>query len=141
MGTLAKRKTAMTPPLESKEQKDLVKWLSYHPIVRDYFCKNDNEGKRTAAQGFHLKLMGLRPGVSDLFIYYPTRDYHGLWLEMKRNKKYSKSERSTPSWIAQEQFQEAVKKVGYAAYFCYGWVDGKNIVERYLSSLALPISL
>lgn len=110
----------------------LVRWLSYHPIVRDYFCKNDNEGKRTPAQGRMLKLMGLRPGVSDLFIYFPTKTYSGLWLEVKRDKKYTKSERSTPTWVAQEKFQENVKGVGFAAYFCYGWLDGKGIIENYL---------
>ncbi len=119
-------------PSENQEQKALVKWLSYHPIVRDFFCKNDNEGKRTPAQGFNLKLMGLRSGVSDIFIYYPTQSHHGLWIEVKRNKKYTKSERSTPTWIAQECFQERVKSIGYAAYFCYGWIDGKEIIERYL---------
>jgi len=119
-------------PSESQEQKALVKWLSYHPIVRDYFCKNDNEGKRTAIQGFNLKLAGLRPGVSDLFIYYPTKTSHGLWLEMKRNKKYTLSERSQPSWIAQDIFHEQVKRVGYCAEFCFGWEHGKEIVENYL---------
>ncbi len=119
---------------EREEQSALVKWMSYHPIIRDFFCKNDNEGKRTPIQGRHLKLLGLRPGVSDIFIYYPSGSYHGLWLEMKRNKKYSPSERSTSTWKAQELFQETVKSVGFAAYFCYGWADGKNIIERYLET-------
>jgi hypothetical protein len=80
--------------------------------------------------------MGLRAGVSDLFIYHPSKSgtYPGLYLEMKRNKKYTNSERSKPTWIAQEKFQETVRSVGYAAYFCYGWIDGKNIIEQYLSS-------
>jgi hypothetical protein len=76
--------------------------------------------------------MGLRPGASDIFIYYPTKSHPGLWLEVKRNKKYTKSERSTPTWIAQEKFIETVKSVGYAGFFCYGWVDGKEIIEHYL---------
>ena len=117
---------------ENQEQRALVQWLSYHPIVRDFFHKTNNEGKRTEAQGHNLKLMGLRPGVSDLFIYWPTKTHPGLWLEVKRNKKYSKSERSTPTWIAQEKFIEQVKSVGFAAEFCYGWIDGKRIIESYL---------
>lgn len=101
-------------------------------MLRDFFCKNDNEGKRTPAQGWNLKLMGLRPGVSDIFIYYPHGAYHGLWLEVKRNMKYPPSARATPTWIAQEKFQEIVKSVGFAAHFCYGWEDGKRIVDNYL---------
>lgn len=119
-------------PSENQEQRALVKWLSYHPIVREFFCKNNNEGKRTAAQGHNLKLMGLRPGVVDLYIYWPTKSHPGLWLEVKRNKKYSKSERSTDTWIAQEKFIETVKSVGYQGHFCYGWIDGKRIIEEYL---------
>lgn len=121
-------------PSEMQEQMALVKWMNCHPIVRDYFCKNNNEGKRTPRQGYLLKLLGLRVGLHDLLIYYPTKTHPGLWLEVKRNKKYTKSERSTPTWIAQEQFQERVKHVGYAAHFCYGWIDGKNIIEQYLAT-------
>lgn len=78
--------------------------------------------------------MGLRPGVSDLFIYYPTKTYSGLWLEMKRNKVYTPSERNTATWKAQETFQRKAKEVGYAAHFCYGWEHGKEIIEDYLTT-------
>jgi hypothetical protein len=128
---MAKHKSMITP-LESQEQKAIVKWLSYHPVVRDYFLKLNNEGKRTEATGWHLKQLGLRAGASDLFIYYPTKTYHGLWLEVKRNKKYTPSERSTPTWISQEKFIESVKKVGFAGEFCYGLECGIKIIESYL---------
>lgn len=121
-------------PLERHEQKALVTWLNYHPVLREFFCKNDNEGKRSPLQGYNLKRLGLRPGVSDILIYYPTKTYHGLWLEVKRNKKYSASERSANSWIAQEKFIETVKSVGFAGHFCYGWLEGKIIIENYLNS-------
>lgn len=121
-------------PSEYQEQVALVQWMSYHPIVRDYFCKNTNEGKRTPLQGRQLKQLGLRPGVSDLFIYYPTKTFHGLWLEVKRNKRYSPSERRTDTWKAQQLFLETVKNVGFAGETCYGFEDGKRIVETYLLS-------
>jgi hypothetical protein len=119
-------------PSENQEQRALVKWLSYHPIVRDYFLRIKNEGKKTPEQGWNDKLLGLRPGVSDLFIYYPTKSHHGLFLEVKRNKSYTKSERSTSTWIEQELFQKIVKKVGFDAKTCYGWEEGKRIIEGYL---------
>lgn len=81
-----------------------------------------------------VKMLGLKPGVSDLFIFYPTKTYHGLFLEMKRNKVYSKSERATSTWIAQESFLDNVKRVGYQGHFCYGWVEGKRLVEEYLAT-------
>ncbi len=118
---------------EEVEHKCLTSWINYNPIIRDYYCKIHNEGKRTLGKGRSLKMMGLRAGVSDIFLYYPTDKYHGLWLEVKRNKNYTKSERSTPTWIAQELFMENVKSVGYDAHFCFGWIHGKEIVENYLS--------
>ncbi len=76
--------------------------------------------------------MGLRPGASDLAIYYPTKTYHGLFLELKRNKRYTPSERITPSWLAQELFLKNVKSVGYEGKICYGFLDSKRIIEAYL---------
>ncbi len=105
-----------------------------HPILKDLYVKNDNEGKRTPAQGFQAKRMGLRPGASDLFIAYPTKSYSGLWLEVKRDKRYTPSEMATDSWIAQQVFIETMKRVGYQAQVCYGWVDGVRIITEYLIS-------
>lgn len=119
-------------PLERQEQRTLVAYLRYHPVLKDFFCKNDNEGIRTESQGHNVKLLGLRPGVSDLFIYYPTKTYYGLWIELKRNKKYVKSERNTASWRAQELFLEQVKSVGYQGFICYGFDDAKKIIDDYL---------
>ena len=121
-------------PTENQEQRQLVRWLFDHPILNKFFCKNNNEGKRTPIQGRHLKLMGMRPGVSDLFIYYPTSQYYGLWLEVKRNMHYPPSAMRTDTWLAQIEFIKNVKSVGFAGEFCYGFQDGKRIIESYLLS-------
>lgn len=121
-------------PSERQEQRFLVQWLSIHAKLKHYYCKIDNEGKRTKSQGYNAKLQGLRSGVSDIFIYYPTSTYHGLWLEMKRNKRYTPSERSTLTWKSQEEFIEIVKNIGYAGYFCFGWTNAVEIINNYLLS-------
>lgn len=108
--------------------------MSLHPVLKDLFCKNNNEGKRTDSQTWNLKLMGLRPGVSDLFIAYPTKTYHGLWLEVKRNMHYPPSAMKSATWIAQEEWINSMLSVGYEAKRCYGWEDGKEVVEKYLLS-------
>ena len=119
-------------PSESLEQEAIVEWLNYHIVLKDYFFKTNNEGKRSEVQGNRLKRQGLRPGVSDIFIYYPCSGYHGLFLEVKRNKKYSLSEQSTSTWIAQEKFLNIVKSIGYSGERCYGFDDCKRIIEAYL---------
>lgn len=80
--------------------------------------------------------MGLRPGVSDLFIPYPSKSgkYAGLWLEVKRAMNYPPSARQSESWRLQEIWIERMKTVGFDGHFCYGWIDGKEIIERYLLS-------
>lgn len=87
-------------------------------------------------QTWNLKLMGLRPGVSDLFIPYPSKSgkYSGLWLEIKRAMKYPPSAKKTNSWVQQEIWIERMKTVGFDGHFCFGWVNGKEIIETYLNS-------
>jgi hypothetical protein len=117
---------------ETQEQMAIVKWLSLHPTLKDFYCKIPNDGLRSSITGRQMQLTGLRRGAADLYIYYPVGKYHGLFIEMKRNKRYTLSERKTETWIAQENFQNIVKSVGYAHFFCYGWEDAKNVIESYL---------
>lgn len=121
-------------PLEREEQEYLVKWLSYHRLLSNCIIKIDNEGKRSPLQGARLKRQGLHRGASDLFIAYPTDTFSGLFLEVKRNKSYSNSEKNSKTWLAQVEFQQNVKKLGYQACTCYGWIDGVKIIEDYLTS-------
>lgn len=121
-------------PSENQEQKALVKWIRMQRPYGDLLIKLNNEGKRSVNQGFHLKLMGMLPGASDLFLAYPTSVYHGLWLEVKQNRRYRPSEMAKPSWIAQQVFLERMISVGFAGHFCYGWEHGKRIIESYLLS-------
>lgn len=127
----------LPPPSENQEQRALVQWIKLHPKLKDHVMKLNNEGQRTPGQTWNLKMMGLCIGASDLFLAYPVKRangewYHGLWVEMKRNKKYCPSERSTETWKMQEDFQERMKKMGYAAKFCYGCSDAIKVIERYL---------
>lgn len=124
--------TRLAIPLERQEQIWLVQWLNLHPVLKDHFYKTNNEAKRSLQTGSYLKLMGLRPGVSDIHVCYPTKSHPGLFLEVKRNKKYTPSEMNTPTWKAQEKFIEDQKKLGYQGHFCYGWIDGKKIIDSYL---------
>ena len=126
------RMTRLTVPLERQEQQWLVDWLSFHPILKEFFYKTNNEAKRTPQQAYFLRRMGLKTGVSDIHICYPTKTHPGLFLEVKRNKKYTPSEMNTNTWKEQEKFIERMKSVGFQGHFCYGWVDGREIIQRYL---------
>lgn len=131
--TVAKR---VEIPREAQEQRWLVKWIRSHHLIKEHVVKTNNEGKRTPEQGYQLKLMGLCPGASDLFIAYPNRSRTkaGLWLEVKRNMVYPPSAKRSQTWIAEEAFITRMKTVGFHGDFCYGWIDGKRIIEEYLVS-------
>ncbi len=113
-------------PTELEEQKAFVKWMMYNKVVKDFYAKLHNEGKRSVKMGHLLKLLGLRPGASDLFIAYPAHGYHGLWIEMKRRRLSVVS-------CAQRIWLERMRSVGYAAHACYGFDEAKTVVENYLS--------
>lgn len=119
---------------ENQEQRALVKWIKMQRHLCDFIIKLNNEGARTCAQGWNLKLMGMCVGASDLFLAVPTVRHCGLWLEVKQNRIYTLSERARPSWVAQEIFIRMMKTVGYDGHFCYGFENGKEIIENYLTA-------
>lgn len=119
---------------ESQEQKALIKWLDLHPILKNYYFKIPNEGQRSKILGFNLKKEGLRAGISDLFIFYPTKSFHGFFLEMKRNRIYTNFEKKNKTWIAQQEFLESAVSVGYAGEFCFGWEQAVRFIEEYLET-------
>jgi len=123
-----------TVPTENQEQRALVKWWTLtHPDMAEDLIKQNNEGERTDGQRVHLTLMGMKKGASDLFLAIPRGVYHGLWLEVKRDKVYPPSARLTDTWIAQEKFILNRRARGYAAHFVFGWLHGKKLIEQYMS--------
>lgn len=71
---------------EESIQKSIIEWISIHPDIKKYskyIIHIPNEGKRTPRYGKKLKDMGMRPGVSDLFIAIPRKGFNGAWVELK----------------------------------------------------------
>lgn len=122
-------------PKEWEEQAAFVRWLDMSPLAKGSYFSIPNEGERTYATVRRLKAQGMKPGVSDLFIFIPTRYHHGLFIEFKQAREYSPSERRKPSWIAQEMFQVNVRAAGYAAEFAFGCDHAIQILQRYAHSV------
>ena len=121
---------------ENQEQRSLVRWIRMQPQIRDYLVKLNNEGRRNTAQGWNLKMMGMCKGASDLFLAYPIHPYHGLWIELKRSKRYCASERSHPTWIDQSAFIERMRGIGYDAHICFGFEEGIKVIKAYFGTQA-----
>ena len=86
-------------------------------------------------------------GYSDMFIAFPTKHYHGLFIELKRDvsevflkdmKTYRKKTVKKNGVFAYDHIQEQVKfltkmnKLNYKAVFGFGFENIKNIIDNYI---------
>lgn len=109
-----------TSPKEHYEQKLFCLWLRKNGI-QHFAIPNGEARARTVAM--RLKLEGVSPGVPDLFIPVPANGFHGLFIEMKRQKGGSVSE-GQKKWLAllnASHYKAVVCKGCDAAIAC--WLD------------------
>ena len=71
------------------------------------------------------QLSGLTSGVPDLFLPYASGQYHGLYIEVKKNK-------SSPVTENQKVFMKKVERVGYQASVARGVEEGLDIIHQYI---------
>ncbi len=114
---------------EYQECKAYYAWAQYNPILREYLYKIVNEGKRSSASGFFLKLIGLRAGLPDYHLPIPNNTYHGLWLEMKRKNQNKVTKREN-----QTEWLDKLNKIGHYATFAYGCEDAIKITLDYINN-------
>lgn len=106
---------------ERIQQTALVKWarLKNLPLVAI-----PNGGARSAWEGAKMRAEGLTRGVSDLFLAYPTKTYHGFWIEMKAPGK--KPNKEQIDWLI------LMRSHGYHAEWYDNWEKAKCDIEIYL---------
>lgn len=118
--------------IEDVHQRSFTKWAFGHPILSKYYYHVPNEGKRPRLTGHLLTLKGLRKGVSDIVIAYPSpQGYHGAYLELKR-PMFKDRVRNVLS-VDQTEWIDSVKKVGYYANVAWGWEDAREQALKYLA--------
>lgn len=118
---------------EDDMQIALFQWIDsnahYWPGL-EYAFHTPNGGYRAKATAVRMKRMGLRDGVPDVLMPYPTSEYSGLALELKvkRNKPTEKQ----TLWLMR------YKAVGYYVAVVYDdWQIAAGIMVKYLRGLAL----
>lgn len=112
---------------EAEEQEALIKWAGFAshqfaPLRWLYHCPNG--GSRNPAEAVHLKRMGVKPGVPDLFLPYPSNGYNGLYIEMK-------SQKGKPTAL-QKEWIDYLRSVGYVAEVCHGFEKAQQLLLKYL---------
>lgn len=114
--------------LEHQNQCALFTWAKInerkYPALELMFAV-PNGGHRHIAVARKLKAEGVKAGVPDIFLPWPTRQGSGLFIEMKVGKN-----KVTP---AQQEWLDRLSNAGYKIALCYGWEQAKNVIEEYLN--------
>jgi hypothetical protein len=113
-------------PLEEEEHLSFMKWAMLQPKVREVIIHYPAEIKANANYMKKRSRLGVRPGVCDFFLPIPSKDYHGLWIELKRIR-LSVVSLDQSLWIFK------MKENGYWAEVAKGWLEAKRITEEYLN--------
>lgn len=113
-------------PSESEEQKTLIKWWALqYPQFDSLLFHIPNGGLRNLKTAVRLKTEGVKPGVADLFLAMPSKQHHGLFIEMKRQRGNGQTE-------LQRQFQGAVESQGYKYILARGYEQAKQGILEYM---------
>jgi hypothetical protein len=110
---------------ERIEQIKVVNWFNHNfPELESDFHHFANERKCSPREGHMLKLMGVKKGVSDLFLAFPLNGKGGLWIELKIGKVKPSKE--------QIEFTAQKIKRGYDAVIVWGAEAAKQAIRAYL---------
>lgn len=115
-------------PLEAEEQATLFEWAGmqrgkWPELDRMYHIPNG--GQRKKSEAARMKAEGVKRGVPDVHLPLPVGKYHGLYVEMKRQKG-GKVEPEQRDWI------DWLNAHGYKAVICKGWKDAAEEITAYL---------
>ena len=115
-------------PTEAEEQIALFQWAEFakaqYPELALLFHV-PNGGSRHQIEAARLKAQGVKPGVPDIFLPVPRGGYHGLFIELKRQKG-GRLSNNQKIWLT------ALGGMGYAVYVCFGCEEAIKEIIKYL---------
>jgi hypothetical protein len=110
---------------ESKMQQLCVKWFRMqYPQLAELLIAIPNGGARKRIEGAIMKAEGVMKGAADLALFFPSKNYHALFIEMKTPKG-----RQQPS---QKYWQRKVEWAGYKYVICRSFEDFMEQINAYL---------
>lgn len=117
-----------TIPTEAQEQATLFHWAQmrtgqYPELALLYHIPNG--GYRKPSEAARFKAEGVKAGVPDLCLPVAKGIYHGLYIELKRQRNGKVSDNQT-TWI------NALTEQGYAVCVAHGWVEAAEVLTRYI---------
>lgn len=138
------RPRVVNPDSEQALQKQVCQYLKLqypHIIFRTDFAAGLGLTMRQAAT--HKSMQSGR-AYPDLFIAYPSRGYHGLFIELKKDGVtiYKKDGELVASEHVREQAAvlEDLNRLGYLARFAVGFDQAMQLIDKYLDiKKTLPV--
>lgn len=117
---------SIMPAPEKEEQAALVQWLRTKRIPFVAHMTGVNLHGNFALINALKRVGCLQAGIPDIFIPIPVGDYHGLWIEMKREVGGVVSPE-------QQQWMAALSADGYAVMVCHGADEAIRMIEGYIN--------
>ena len=90
-----------------------------------------NGGFRKGMEAARLKAMGVKRGVSDIFLPVKRGEFSGLYIELKRPPSAGKREGKATN--EQTDFMAFVKSQGFGAIKCIGWESARDTIIAYMN--------
>lgn len=110
---------------EETIHKTVIEWVRLHPMLKRLVIHFPNEGPRTLRFGKLLKDMGMRAGVSDLFIAMASHGFNGAWIELKSEKGIISS--------SQKEFLNDMSQQNYFTAVCWSIDEAINTISWYVN--------
>ena len=104
-----------------------LKWLHAIPNGAKLPWRKNDKGKRYSPEANKLKAEGLKAGVSDLFLPWAARGFHGFYIEMKAPGKI------TEVRPGQKDFMAYAESAGYLCQVHDNAQSAIEAIEWYLS--------
>jgi hypothetical protein len=124
---------------ESKLQEQVADYLTYRYSEVLFHSDFGSGVKLTMGQAVKQKRQnGGRRAWPDIFIAEPINGYHGLFIELKRDK--TRIKKRNGEWASEHIAEQAnmlqkLKEKGYKAVFAVGFDQARSIIDDYLLNM------
>lgn len=112
---------------EGSQQQALFCWIAQakrtYPQLACVFAI-PNGGFRNPREAASLVSQGVRAGVPDIFAAFPSRNCHGLFIEMKVGKNITSD--------SQDDWAIRLLQQGYYVITCYTYENARDVILWYL---------
>ena len=114
-------------PNEHREQVVFMERVAWQvpASLAELVWANPNGGLRDKRTAARLKAEGVKPGVPDVTVAIARGGFHGLWLELKRQRGGTVSKE-------QKRVHGALRAAGYRVEVCVGAEHAWRVLCEYL---------